>query len=94
MQGLVSLRFLESFKGPVLLQGRSVRGSLCDVAQKSLHEMVSALKNSGTLSPDLLLHWHLLFDGGHGPRQAHWVPEEPVRLADWETEGPRPPGLN
>ncbi|KAF8598250.1 hypothetical protein BDV93DRAFT_609947 [Ceratobasidium sp. AG-I] len=85
VQGLASLRYLESFKGPVLLRGRSVGGSLCDAAQRSLDEVVSALKNSGTLSLDVLLHWDLLFDEGNGPRRSHWAPDEPARLGDWKT---------
>ncbi|KAF8608061.1 hypothetical protein BDV93DRAFT_602959 [Ceratobasidium sp. AG-I] len=85
VQGLTSLKHLEAFKGPVLLRGRTVGGVLDGTAQKSLHEVVLALKNSGTLSPDLMLHWHLLFDEGNGPRQAHWVPDEPVKLGDWKT---------
>ncbi|KAF8608057.1 hypothetical protein BDV93DRAFT_519128 [Ceratobasidium sp. AG-I] len=85
VQGLTSLKCLEAFKGPVLLRGRTIGGLLDGAAQKSLHEVVSALKGSGTLSPDLMLHWHLLFDEGNGPRQAHWVPDEPVRLGDWKT---------
>ncbi|KAF8608056.1 hypothetical protein BDV93DRAFT_519127 [Ceratobasidium sp. AG-I] len=83
--GLTSLKYLEAFKGPVLLRGRTIGGLLDGAAQKSLHEVVSALKNSGTLSPDLMLFWHLLFDEGNGPKQAHWVPDEPVRLGDWNT---------
>ncbi|KAF8608059.1 hypothetical protein BDV93DRAFT_519131 [Ceratobasidium sp. AG-I] len=85
VQGLVSLKNLEAYKGPVMLRRRNVAGSLRSDAQESLDEVMLALKSSGTLGPDLLLQWHLCLDGVLGPQQFCVVPDEPVRLGDWET---------
>ncbi|KAF8608054.1 hypothetical protein BDV93DRAFT_519125 [Ceratobasidium sp. AG-I] len=85
VQGLTSLKYLEAFKGPVMLRRRNLGRSLRDDAEESLDELMLALKGSGTLSPDLLLQLHLCLDGEQGPRQFCVVPAEPARLGDWET---------
>ncbi|KAF8608055.1 hypothetical protein BDV93DRAFT_602954 [Ceratobasidium sp. AG-I] len=94
VQGLTSLKDLEAFKGPVMLRRRNEGGSLHDDAEESLGKLMSALKGSGTLSPDLLLQWHLCMDGEHGPQQFWVVPDEPVRLGDWQTGIKHIPGPN
>ena len=84
MQGMASLKSLEAFKGPVLFRRRYIGESVYDDARKSLDEVVVALRASGTLSPDLMLKWHMCFDEGYGPAQLDVVPVEPVRLGDWK----------
>ena len=84
MQGLVSLRHLEAFKGPVLFRRQGARGSSYNIARKCLDEVVLSLRMSGTLSPDLLVQWNMCFDEGSGPKQLEVVPTEPVRLGDWK----------
>ncbi|KAF8608060.1 hypothetical protein BDV93DRAFT_519132, partial [Ceratobasidium sp. AG-I] len=84
VQGMASLKKLEAFKGPVLFRRRHI-GELTDIdARKSLDEVVLGLRASRTLSPDLLLQWHMCFDEGYGPVQLDVVPTEPVRLGDWK----------
>ena len=85
MQGLVSLRYLEAFKGPVMLRRRDEEEPLHSAAKESLNEVMLALKNAGTLSPNLLLQWHLCLDGELGPQQFWVVPYEPVKLGDWNS---------
>ncbi|KAG8773534.1 hypothetical protein FRC12_002485 [Ceratobasidium sp. 428] len=78
IKGLISLRHLRAYKGPILFQRQNsveAHHPLRSQLTVSLARLLRLLRETGMISPRTLFQWHVWSDGVYGPKQYMILPE-------------------